>query len=39
MKAKEIKRLTQGLSLTALVVGSLMTGKKYFEGWQLNKRI
>ena len=35
MNPEEIKRLTQGLGLAALAVGSLMVGKRYFENYQL----
>lgn len=37
MNPEEIKRLTQGLGLTALAVGSLIIGKRYFENHQLHK--
>ena len=37
MNPEEIKRLTQGLGLTALAVGSLIVGKRYFENYQLCK--
>ena len=37
MAPEEIKRLTQGLGLTALAVGSLLMGKRYFENYQLRK--
>ena len=37
MNPEEIKRLTQGLGLAALAVGSLMVGKRYFENYQLRK--
>ena len=34
MNPEEIKKLTQGLGLTALAVGSLIIGKRYFENQQ-----
>lgn len=34
MNPEEIKKLTQGLGLTALAVGSLIIGKRYFENRQ-----
>jgi hypothetical protein len=35
MTNEEIRKLTQGIGLAAVAVGSLMIGKKYYEGWQL----
>ena len=37
MNPEEIKKLTQGLGLTALAVGSLIAGKRSFETYQLRK--
>ena len=37
MNPEEIKRLTQGLGLTALAVGSLIIGRKYYETRQVVK--
>lgn len=37
MNAEEISKLTRGLGLSALAVGSLIIGKKYYEGRQLRK--
>ena len=37
MNPEEIKKLTQGLGLTALAVGSLLAGKRWFETYQLRK--
>lgn len=37
MNPEEIVKLTQGLGLTALAVGSLIIGKRYFENQQLHK--
>jgi hypothetical protein len=36
MNPEEIKRLTQGLGLTALAVGSLIVGKRYIENRNFN---
>lgn len=37
MSPEEIKRLSQGIGLTALAVGSLLISKRYFENYQLRK--
>ena len=37
MNGEEIKKLTRGLGLTALAVGSFMISRKYFENYQLRK--
>ena len=37
MNSEEILKLTRTLGLTALGVGSLIIGKRYYEGWQLHK--
>lgn len=39
MNSEEIMKITKGLGLTALAVGSLIVGKKYFENQLLNKWI
>lgn len=35
INAEDISKLTRGLGLTALGVGSLLIGKRYYQSWQL----
>jgi hypothetical protein len=36
MNAEEIMKLTKGLGLTALVVGSVVVAKRHYNNWQLH---